>query len=247
MDDLNRSDRHQLVGNASSNAGSTPSIRPSSKPGQTRRQAYELSSISRLKIQKEASKTSPRLYKLVAHAAMFDNATRFILDHIDGSNVELDLSDSVAIEGLLDEKEHGCGHIAHPEDHEQNEVETIQSSFEVKNYTSFNGYAHLKPKEGCAIVVTEALADEVDDTCEDTADESNTDSDDDYDHFDDREIWSDAPLDGDWRKMQSGWDFWDASSNLVRDSRNDDLLLWSQQPRVLSTKQAESLFLEAFG
>ncbi|ETI26291.1 hypothetical protein G647_03068 [Cladophialophora carrionii CBS 160.54] len=248
MDDLNRSNRRQLVGNASSNPESTPSTRPSSKTVQTRRQAYELSSISRLKIQKEASKSSPRLHKLVAHAAMFDNATRFILDHIDGSNVEDDLSDSVAIEGVLDAKEHGCGHIAQLEDHDQNGDETFQSSFEVRNRTSFSGYAHRKPKEGCAIVVIEALADEEGDTFEDTADESNTDSDDDdYDHFDDREIWSDAPLDGDWRKMQSDWDFWDASANLVRDSRDDDLLLWSQQPRVLSTKQAESLFLEAFG
>ncbi|EXJ56694.1 hypothetical protein A1O7_07038 [Cladophialophora yegresii CBS 114405] len=244
---LGPSDRRLLLGNASSSPGATAPIRPSSLTVQTRHLAHELSSISRLKIEKEASKTSPRLHKLVAHASMFDHATRFILAHIDGTNAELDLPDSVAVQGVRDEKEHGCDHKARLQHHDQGGVETSQPSFEIKNQTSFNGYAHLKPKEGCAIVVIEAIADEEDNDFEDTGEESITDSDDGDDGHFDREICTDTPINGDWRKMQSDWNFWDASSNVIRDPHDDDLLLWSQQPRVLSAKQAETLFFEAFG
>jgi hypothetical protein len=208
--------------------------------------AYELGSISRLKIEKEASRTSPRLHKLVGHAAIFDSATRYIIDHIDDTGGELDFRDSVAVEEILDEEELGCGDVAHIEYHDENRVGTSESSFEAANHASFRG-AHLTAEEDCPIGVTKALPDEDDNAFGDTEDESSIDSGDDYDCFD-GEIWRDSPLDGDWCSLQSDWDFWESSSKqVVHDPHGDDLLLWSQQPRVLSEKQAESLFVEAFG
>ncbi|KIW65181.1 hypothetical protein PV04_07462 [Phialophora macrospora] len=254
MDSQISSTRRQRVRKPSSSPGSTASIPPFSTTIQSRFLAYELGSISRLKIEKEASKASPRLNKLVGHAAIFDSATRYIINYTDDADDVLDLPDSpdsLALEEIEDEEELGCGDIVYLEFHDNNEVGTSQSSFETANHAPF-GHAHLEAKEECGIDVTGSLSDEDDNAFGDIEDESSSDSGDDYDCFD-PEISGDSLFDGDWRRLHSDWDFWESSSKqivssaVVHDPQDDDLLLWSQQPRVLNEKQAESLFVEAFG
>jgi len=82
--------------------------------------------------------------------------------------------------------------------------------------------------------------------------DSNSESSDDSDQLD-RQSWNDPNTNDDTCKIQFDWELLGPCSKQVvcpasvHDSQNDDVLLWSQQPRVLSVKQAQTLLVEAFG
>ena len=235
-----------------SSYGSTSSTLLSLSLTQTRILAYELGSISMSKIEKEASKTAPRLHKLVGHAAIFDNAARFIMQHIDDSIIEYDQMEPAVIEKELHEEELGYSDLTGLKNCAEIETGTTQVSFEITPHASFNGYSQLKPKGHCSIEVTTTALNAEDVKFWGPEAESSMETYDGYDYLD-RQRWSDLSYKGGECKIQPEWEHLDScstqfvSSTLIRESHDDDLLLWSQQPRVLSTKQAESLFIEAFG
>src|ERR1700760_4796618 len=75
--------RRRGVSKTYSYGGNIASTRSSFAAIQNRILAYELGSISRSNIEKEASKMAPRLRRLVGHATIFDSAAKYIREHID--------------------------------------------------------------------------------------------------------------------------------------------------------------------
>ncbi|EXJ74081.1 uncharacterized protein A1O5_02375 [Cladophialophora psammophila CBS 110553] len=238
----------------------TSSIRSSPwSVSQSRRLAYEIGTKARSKIQKEAAKTVPQLHRLVCHAAVYDNATKFILDHMHDYSPEIDHSELATIEEVEDVEEdvtlYDIVDIV-PED--EHDPEPSHASLELPHNASFNGYAQLKSPRLCGVVVTTTLVGARDSHWEETESDSSTESDEDYDSDNEYDYHG---YDG---YMESGYTYGQyerrsdlhyarscskqfADSTPTYNHSNDDHLLWAQQPRVWSQQQEAHLFVEAFG
>jgi hypothetical protein len=246
MESKNSLNQRRRVDKATSGAAGANSTRPALSLFQKRLLAYELGSMSKSKIEKEASKAVPQLHRLVSHAAIFDCTTRFMMDHINDTSVE-----SCMVENALDEEELGCIDIDSGDDHGKSEAGAFEGPLEITHHASFNKYAELKADDGCAVVVTSALVDPEDDMDEDGEDESTSESSDDM--HPDQDSWSNSSTAGDQCTIRSEWELLDAFSGKAKgpgsiiSRHNDDHLLWSQQPKVLSAKQADELIADAFG
>jgi hypothetical protein len=221
--------------------GNIASTRSSFAAIQNRILAYELGSISRTNIEKEASKMSPRLHRLVGHATIFDSAAKYIREHIDDRHSEpVRMEEAVVEDDFEDDHISDC-HLGSSRDHE--EIRN-QESFAITHVASFNSFAEVKVKESCAVVVTSKSFDPDDD--------ASTDSSDDYDQIS-PQSWDDSNPMNDTCKIQSEWEFMDSNTKQLvclssnRNAQEEDTLLWSQQPKVLSTKQAQTLLFDAFG
>lgn len=204
---------------------------------QTRLLAYELGSISRSKIQNEVSKSAPKLHRLVAHAAIYDNATRFILEDVHGINAKpmSSLPETTIDLDELDSKSNDQIRVDNSNTRSNEESDNL----EITHHGSFNGYSQLKSHDGCAVLVTTTLIGEENSNCE-VSDDQVCMEPAKYDSHE-QKGWRYAQKDG----RQSEWNF--ETSAATYDPHSDDALLWSQQPRVLSPAQANNLLIEAFG
>ncbi|RJE16906.1 hypothetical protein PHISCL_10757, partial [Aspergillus sclerotialis] len=109
--------------------------------------------MSRSKIQKEAAKTVPHLHRLVCHAAVYDNAAKFIIDHMHDYSPEIEQSPLATIEEIEDvDDDFTLDDIVDivPEDDDDD----IEPALQTAQVASFNGYAQLKSPRLCGVVVT---------------------------------------------------------------------------------------------
>ncbi|KAJ9615455.1 hypothetical protein H2200_001530 [Cladophialophora chaetospira] len=226
--------------------------RSSPSQTQTRRLAYQLGLISKSKIEREASKTAPRLNKLVGHATIFDNAAKVIMQHINDSITELDRVDPISMDGEMYEEGRWFDGLGGHEISIGNEAVVTQIPIEPATNGSFNGYGQLKRTEDRHIEISTTVPGVEDGDDWDMEAELAMESIDVYSYLN-REHWIDPYCKIGEGKGRQEWELSNAcsrpvaSSTLPQKSRDDDFLLWSQQPRVLSVKQADSLFIYAFG
>ncbi|OAP63628.1 hypothetical protein AYL99_02855 [Fonsecaea erecta] len=240
----------------------------SSSISQTRQLAYQIGTMSRSKIQKEAAKTVPHLHRLVCHAAVFDSAARFIVEHMHHYSPQLDPSSPLAtIEEIEDvDDDFALDDIVDivPEDEDDSEPAHVES-LHTAQVASFNGYAQLKSPRLCGVVVTTTVAGTRDGShWEDVESDSSSstesdDDDDDYEtNFDFRYDYDVGTESGypyyrqyerqsDWKYAHScSKQFTASAAPTYSNHSNDDQLLWSQQPHVWSPQQEAHLFVEAF-
>lgn len=223
-----------------------------------RQLAYKLGFLSRSNIQKEASKGAPRLHRLVSHAAIFDNAARYIVEHLDYMKYE---SQQPRVEAKNDDYDDDDDDdeeddllFDEVEDLEQPGLETsCHKASAPQSSISRNHYAQSRANNSNQIVVTTTrINSEDDETFDDAESDPSTEDSDNDSHSDDD--WSDTTYnDDDDENGHSDWKFVDVDSTeefgdskSQHQSHDDDLLLWSQQPKVLSQMEADNLLLEAF-
>jgi len=173
------------------------------------------------------------------------------LEHIHETTVELDHPEPVAVDGALDEEEFGLDDIVKLEHKGAGDDKTAPVSLEVTHHASFNGYVQLNVKEDRTIVVSTALFSTEDTILGELEDDLSAELGHNY-KYNNQKGWSNSPCNDDNGNKQSDWELLDVCTKQFGDTggydaQTDDLLLWSQQPRVLSEKQAANLFVEAFG
>ncbi|KAK5036423.1 hypothetical protein LTS07_002150 [Exophiala sideris] len=183
--------------------------------------AYKLGYISRFKIEEEAKKAEPRLHKLVGHCSLFDQARRYILDH----NSQEDIVDAESVGELsLDDSD-----------------EEFESEFEHLESTDIAALSRKHSDKLGGVVVVQAT--EIPNTyLDDDLDSDSTETDDDDDG------WSDSTCDDDNGDAYSDYKIMQIHHTTKSKylHRDDDFLLWSQQPQVLSQSEANGLLIEAF-
>ncbi|KAK7888231.1 hypothetical protein LTR67_009108 [Exophiala xenobiotica] len=190
--------------------------------------AYKIGSISKSKIEREAHKAEPRLHKLVGHCSLFDNARRYILDRISHEEEQahhIDSTNDLSIE---------------EDDKDEPSFEYVEDlSDKGPTYKQSNSHGGL---QGVLVVkATEIAAEDYDDLDWD----DNSDSTD----ADDEDNWSDSTCEEENQDL-----YFDRKTVEICGTgqpgyrpQDDDLMLWSQQPQVMSQSQANSLLIEAFG
>ncbi|KIW83454.1 hypothetical protein Z517_02699 [Fonsecaea pedrosoi CBS 271.37] len=193
---------------------SSPSSSSYSHP-HSRQIAYQIGTLSRSKIQKEAAKTAPHLHRLLGHAAVYDNAARYIIKHMHDYTPEIERSPSLGsveeIEDVdddfsLDDSLDDIVDIV-PEDDDddvESSATTHESLLQTAQVASFKGYAQLKSPRLCGVVVTTTplvagAGDGHWEEVESDASSTETESDDDFD--------LDSDLEGDLQ-----YDYYDPSA-----------------------------------
>jgi hypothetical protein len=192
--------------------------------------AYKLGSISKSKIEREAHKAEPRLHKLVGHCSLFDNARRYILDRINREEEQahhIDSTNDLSIE---------------EDDKDEPSFEYVEDlSDEGTTYEQSNSHGSLQ--RVLVVKATEIAAEDYDDLVWDD-DSDSTEADD-----DEEDNWSDSTCEDETQDLYFDRKIVDICG--TRQPRyqpqDDDLMLWSQQPQVMTQSQANSLLIEAFG
>jgi len=194
--------------------------------------AYKIGSISKSKIEKEAHKAEPRLHKLVGHCSLFDNARKYILDRINHEEEQAHYADSTN-EWSTEEDDKDEPSFQY--------VEDLADERPTYKQSNFHGHGGLK---GVLVVkAAEISAEDYDDLDWDD-DSDSTEADD-----DEEDNWSDSTCEEEPQDLYSDRkivDICGASQPRYR-PQDDDLMLWSQQPQVMTQSQANSLLIEAFG
>ncbi|EXJ87078.1 hypothetical protein A1O3_04036 [Capronia epimyces CBS 606.96] len=224
--------------------------------------AYKIGYMSKYRIEREARKTEPRLFKLIGHASLFDSAKKYIVEHIDDDDDEDDfdhddeLSDDLTsidhIEELDLDDDVECAEALPPSyaesqsQHQYYQASTKRISRPVQRPQQVvlatpaeDGLPHhyeTEDWENVSDVSTEAG-------------DSDSDSD-----------WSEATCEGDEHVV----DAVTAASHPARkildmcelptsqfsmptyEPVDDDLVLWAQQPKVFSQSQADNLLVDIF-
>ena len=189
--------------------------------------AYKLGYISRFKIEREAKKTEPRLHKLIGHCSLFDQARKYILEHHDQEDiVDAEAVDELSLDESDEELEAEFEHI------ESVDIVTLSS----KHSDKPGGLSVVRATENPST----QLYDDLD--WDDDLDSNSTAISDDDDNWSDSTCGDD---DGDAHSDSKTIDIYHAAESKYL-HRNDDLLLWSQQPQVLTPNQVDSLLIEAF-
>ena len=213
--------------------------------------AYKLGYLSRVNIRLEARKAEPHLFKLLSHATLFDNARNYINQHLDDEVEEVEIETEATIEWVEEEDEATIEY-----------VEDIDSDLSIPDahivhspVSSFSKESSLVPVSGPrTLSVLHASPIQSQHTDDDEWDnDSNTSTeagdDDDEDHWSDTTCEEEdiyvAPVDStasDPYLLKTA-----APSFPKHKAEDDDIILWSQQPHVLSLRQVEDMFVEAFG
>lgn len=213
--------------------------------------AYKLGYLSRVNIRLEARKAEPHLFKLLGHATLFDNARNYINQHLDDEVEEVEIEADTTIEWAEDEDEATIEYVEDIEDHHvlipdaQMVHSSVSSSSKETSLELINKPQTLSVLHASPI---ESLHSD-DDDWDNDSNTSTEAGDDDEGH------WSDTTCEED--------DVYVASVNSTTSdpyllksaipafpnhkAEDDDIILWSQQPRVLSLRQVEDMFVEAFG
>ncbi|KIW20149.1 hypothetical protein PV08_00724 [Exophiala spinifera] len=208
--------------------------------------AYKLGTISKFKIEKEARKSEPRLHKLVGHCSLFDNARRYILDTLCHDDEEQDEGavDSDDKWSLHDNKDDEDGiSFEYVEDVQQKERHKSRS----KSSRHSRGVVALKTEE---ITLDDGNDDNENEVEDDELEwEYHSDSTEAHDDEDDEDNWSDSTCEEDDSQEPAyshhkGMDIYPATHSKY--TAQDDVLLWSQQPQVMTPSQANNLLIEAF-
>ncbi len=184
--------------------------------------AYKIGNISKSKIEKEAHKAEPRLHKLVGHCSLFDNARKYILDR------------------MHHEEEHA--HYAQEDDKDEPSFQYVEDlEDEEPTYKTSNFHGGLK---GVLVMKATEIAAEDYDDLEWDDDSDSTEADD-----DEEDNWSDSTCEEETQDLYSDRKIVDicGTSQPRYRPQDDDLMLWSQQPQVMTQSQANSLLIEAFG
>jgi len=200
--------------------------------------AMKLAYLSRCKLQIETRRREPRLCTLLGHVSIFESASASVAKTIDSFAAKPHSSYHAQDEA---ERSHDAGHI------------------EYSGYAA--GLPNTRPRPPLVVVnATEVTGeqhqdkDDQDDEYDD--DDAVDDDDDDYCESDstceewNEEDWSDSTADEDDLENPSG----DIGGVIelppclkkCRLSEDDDRQLWAEQPKVLSYKQCQMLFLTTF-
>ncbi|KAL6248941.1 hypothetical protein RBB50_004004 [Rhinocladiella similis] len=237
MDKSSRSSSRQVASKAASKSQLSP-MTSSSSPvlgSDMRYYAYKLGTISKFKIEKEARKSEPRLHKLVGHCSLFDNARKYILDTISHDHDHDDQDEAVIDSGdewSLDDDDKDDISFDYVEDVQQEKPKSRSKS--------------SKHSHGVVVVAAQEVV--FDDEEEDIALEWEYNSDSTEADDDDEDNWSDSTCEDDSQDSsyshRKGMDIYPTAQ--AKYTAQDDLLLWSQQPQVMTPSQANSLLIEAF-
>ncbi|KIW48130.1 uncharacterized protein PV06_00749 [Exophiala oligosperma] len=209
--------------------------------------AYKLGTISKFKIEKEARKSEPRLHKLVGHCSLFDNARKYIIDTINHDDDDCEPDAATVDSGdewSLDNDD--------KDDVSFEYVEDVQKSQPKSRSSKSSTHSHSTPRNGVVVVkAEEVLFDGIDEDDVELEWEYNSDStveDDD----DEEDNWSDSTCEEDDSHVDSSSSYSDRKGIDIlptaqpKYTTQDDFLLWSQQPQVMTPSQANSLLIEAF-
>jgi len=210
--------------------------------------AYRLGQMSRSNIHREVGRAEPRLHKLIGHCSLFDNARRFIIEQINSDHHDADDEDgngNGSGESWLDNDASAAGD---KDGVSFQYVEDVQMQ------------RRLQADQPVVVVTATQIAtgdydDSDDDDDDDLEWDGDSDSttgareDDEEDCSDDDSEWSDSTWDEDGDSAPPHVYAPAASAGQKHHCRHrdDDLLLWSQQPHVMSQWQADHLLIEAIG
>ena len=189
--------------------------------------AYKLAYLSRTNIQKETYKPDPRLRKLIGHCHLFENAKRVITEHIGEAHQLVNGRETVADDRSDDQGVSSFEYIEHTQDAQSIDLPCRRADSKPAKYLG------VDPLCGNS-------SDDEDDSGTEASD-GDSQSDDD---------WSGSTYEGDDDSDHTdGWlkTVYSISTTEKSIPQDDDLILWSQQPRVLSPMEAEALLVEAFG
>ncbi|KAK5062555.1 hypothetical protein LTR84_004628 [Exophiala bonariae] len=214
--------------------------------------AYKLGYLSRLNIRHEAQKPEPHLCKLLGHALLFDNARNYINEHLDDEELKpVEVETLPVLEWEEFEDDATIQYIEDIEDDPTSimDAEAIQqpvsSSHKEPSLQLVNTPRTLSILHASSI----ESRPHCDQQWENGSNASTEAGDDDEGHWSDttyEEEDIDPPLlhcgESDPFLLKTA----DPGYPLHK-SEDDDIVLWSQQPRVLSLRQVEDIFVEAFG
>ncbi|KIV90428.1 hypothetical protein PV10_07737 [Exophiala mesophila] len=217
--------------------------------------AYKLGYLSGANIRKEARRPEPRLSKLIGHALLFDCTRKFITEHTilesdneseDGSTEIEHIEDAEFIEGKAE--------VVYMEDIDQEA--TIVDLVTPSKLASKESWSYSQTELCTAsIVVSHPCADRQDPTMLPWEDESDSSTEPGDDGVDD-DYWSDSTCEEDdapGHLSTKDYDLCGYSPDLPTyynqpiSKTNDDQVIWSEQPRIMSLRQVEDLFAETFG
>jgi len=205
--------------------------------------AYRLGHMSRSNIQREVGRAEPRLHKLIGHCSLFDNARKFIIEQINNEDHDHDSEDEDgnangdfwfddAAAAAVDKEEVSFDYVE--------DVQTEKAARRVVVVTATQ-------------VVTEDYDDddELDLEWDGDSDSSTEDGEDCSDDEWSDSTWEDDDNTNTHHIDSKPIDIYAHVPSQGRNShcqhRDDDRLLWSQQPRVMSQGQANHLLIEAIG
>lgn len=214
--------------------------------------AYKLGYLSRINIRHEAQKAEPHLSKLLGHALLFDNARNYINKHLDDEEIEpVEVEPLPILEWEEFEDDATIQYIEDIEDdptsvgdaqviHQSVSLSEKEPPLQLVTTPRTLSILHASPIESRR---------HCDQQWENDSNTSTEAGDDDEGH------WSDTTCDED-EIDQPLLDCGVSDPFLLKTadpgytipkSEDDDIVLWSQQPRVLSLRQVEDIFVEAFG
>jgi hypothetical protein len=213
--------------------------------------AYKLGYMSRVNIRHEAQKAEPHLFKLLGHAMLFDNARNYINQHLDDEVDQVEIKTDTTIEWEEEDDEATFQYVEDIEDDQISipDAQIVHSSVPLSSKEQSLGLVctprtlsilHASPVE---------IAHTYDNDWDNDSNDSTEAGDDDEGHWSDTTCDEDdtdvVPLDctvSDPYLLKSA-----APGYTQHKAEDDDIVLWSQQPRVLSLRQVEDMFVEAFG
>ena len=228
--------------------------------------AYRLGYLSRTNIQREVCKNDPQLCRLIGHAALFDNVKNYLIQHFDDDAQEAEVSERVENKGDDDKDTSPFEHLDNVDNNDDGENMSTSLAYRLVNPNDQVSSRDVSQQnEALQIKVSITTIREDDDEDEarendwDNDSDSSTEADDDDDGDDDdsdsADGWSDSTYENDDddsahpdRKIIDIFPEMETGSTIYKyKPRDDDLRLWSQQPRVFSQSQEQNLLIECFG
>lgn len=217
--------------------------------------AYKLGYLSGANIRKEARKPEPRLFKLIGHASLFDCTRKYITEHTilesdDESEVETtEIEELVCDETFIE----GKAEVVYIEDIDREA--TLIDLVTPSKLLPQDSWSYSQP-EGCPnSMVSQTLAHPQNPAILTWEDESDSSTEPGDDAADD-EYWSDSTCEEEdvlSHLSTKDYDRYAYSTKLATfpnqpiSKANDDQVIWSEQPRIMSIRQVEDLFAETFG
>ncbi|KEF59316.1 uncharacterized protein A1O9_04160 [Exophiala aquamarina CBS 119918] len=212
--------------------------------------AYKLGYLSRVNIRREAQKAEPRLFKLLGHATLFDNARNYVTQHLDDEVDEVEIEADATIEWDEDEDD---ATIEYVEDIRDDQVSILDAPIVHSSVSSSKENSLglvCKPRTLSILHASPIESQHIDE--DDWDNDSNTSTeagDDDEGHWSDTTCEEEdvyvAPVDP---ATSDPYLLKCATPTFPQHkAADDDIILWSQQPRVLTLRQVEDMFVEAFG
>lgn len=219
--------------------------------------AYKLGYLSRVNIRHEAQKAEPHLSRLLGHALLFDNARKYIHEHLDDEIEPVEVEEDPAPEWDEEDELEDDATFQYVEDIEDDseiipDAQIVHHSICLSSKESKEASLQFitTPRTLSVVHASPVTSRHSCDQQWENDSNTSTEADDDDDGH-----WSDTTYEEDDSDL-SLLDFSVSDPYLLKTAEpgypshkaeDDDIVLWSQQPRVLSLRQVEDIFIETFG